>query len=110
MHAYLGFKDMEYTCTKIERGLQFTYRNVGDCLAEVVCRVTADEGDGGMLRWRISATPKPGWATYEICYPSLALTESLGIKPAPTLVVAADGAVEKYVGVADIKKYIQSVN
>ena len=38
VHADLGFKDMEYTCTKIERGLQFTYRNVGDCLAEVVCR------------------------------------------------------------------------
>ena len=41
---------------------------------------------------------------------NVALTESLGIKQAPTLVVAADGAVDKYVGVADIKKYIQSVN
>ncbi|MBR5524205.1 MAG: ribonucleoside triphosphate reductase, partial [Clostridia bacterium] len=41
---------------------------------------------------------------------NVALTESLGIKQAPTLVVAADGAVEKFVGVADVKKYIQSVN
>ena len=41
---------------------------------------------------------------------NVALTESLGIKQAPTLVVAADGAVEKFVGVAEIKKYIQSVN
>ena len=98
VHAYLGFKDMEYTCTKIERGLQFTYRNVGDCLAEVVCRVTADEGDGGMLRWRISATPKPGWATYEICYPSLALTESLGASPEDDCVSSgsAKGGVNRW--------------
>ncbi len=40
---------------------------------------------------------------------NVALTESLGIKQAPTLVVAADGAVERFVGVADVKKYIQSV-
>ena len=40
---------------------------------------------------------------------NVALTESLGIRQAPTLVVAADGAVEKFVGVADVKKYIQSV-
>ena len=41
---------------------------------------------------------------------NVALTESLGIRQAPTLVVAANGAVEKFVGVADVKKYIQSVN
>ena len=40
---------------------------------------------------------------------NVALTESLGIRQAPTLVVAANGAVEKFVGVADVKKYIQSV-
>ena len=41
---------------------------------------------------------------------NVALTESLGIKQAPTLVVAAGGNVDKFTGVADIKKYIQSVN
>ncbi|MBE6807463.1 MAG: ribonucleoside triphosphate reductase [Ruminococcaceae bacterium] len=41
---------------------------------------------------------------------NVALTESLGIKQAPTLVVAAGGDVQKFTGVADIKKYIQSVN
>ena len=38
------------------------------------------------------------------------LTNALGIKQAPTLVVAAGGNVEKFTGVSDIKKYIQSVN
>ena len=38
------------------------------------------------------------------------LTTALGIKQAPTLVVAAGGNVEKFTGVSDIKKYIQSVN
>ncbi len=37
------------------------------------------------------------------------LTGALGIKQAPTLVVAVAGEVAKYTGVSDIKKYIQSV-
>ena len=36
------------------------------------------------------------------------LVNELGIKQAPTLVVIADGNVEKFVGVSDIKRYIQS--
>ncbi|MGN0853066.1 MAG: DUF6259 domain-containing protein [Kiritimatiellia bacterium] len=80
VHAHLDFKAMDYSFRRIAHGLQFTYRNVGECLAEVVCTVVAD-ADDGMLRWRIAATPKPGWATYEICYPSVALAESLGASP-----------------------------
>ena len=38
------------------------------------------------------------------------LTNALGIKQAPTLVVVSGGNVEKFTGVSDIKKYIQSVN
>jgi len=38
------------------------------------------------------------------------LTNALGIKQAPTLVVAAGGDIQKFTGVSDIKKYIQSVN
>ncbi len=37
------------------------------------------------------------------------LVNALGVKQAPTLVVAAGGAVEKYTGVSEVKKYIQSV-
>ncbi len=36
------------------------------------------------------------------------LVNALGIKQAPTLVEIAGGAAEKYVGVSEIKKYIQS--
>ena len=36
------------------------------------------------------------------------LVTALGIKQAPTLVVIADGNTEKFVGVSDIKRYIQS--
>ena len=34
------------------------------------------------------------------------LTEALGVKQAPTLVVVTDGNVEKYQGVSDIKKFL----
>ena len=37
------------------------------------------------------------------------LVTALGIKQAPTLVVIAGGAADKYVGVSEIKKYIQSL-
>ncbi|MBQ9860256.1 MAG: ribonucleoside triphosphate reductase [Clostridia bacterium] len=37
------------------------------------------------------------------------LTEGLGIKQAPTLVVAVGGEIAQFKGVSDIKKYIQSV-
>ncbi len=40
---------------------------------------------------------------------NVALTESLGIKQAPTLVVVTDGEAEKYVSVANIKKFMQTV-
>ncbi len=40
---------------------------------------------------------------------NVALTESFGIKQAPTLVVITDGEVAKYVGVANVKQYMQSV-
>ncbi len=39
---------------------------------------------------------------------NVALTESLGIKQAPTLVAVKDGQVEKYVMVPGVKQYIQS--
>ncbi len=39
---------------------------------------------------------------------NIALTESLGIKQAPTLVKVENGEVEKYVMVPQIKKYIQT--
>ena len=37
------------------------------------------------------------------------LVTALGIKQAPTLVVIADGNADKFVGVSEIKKYIQSL-
>ncbi len=37
------------------------------------------------------------------------LSESLGIKQAPTLVTVKSGQIEKYAGVPNIKKYIQAV-
>ena len=37
------------------------------------------------------------------------LTNALGIKQAPTLVVAVGGEIAQYKGVSDVKKYIQSV-
>ncbi len=40
---------------------------------------------------------------------NVALTESLGIKQAPTLVVVNGGDVEKFVSVANIKKFMQTV-
>ncbi len=40
---------------------------------------------------------------------NVALTESLGIKQAPTLVVVNGGEIEKYVSVANIKKFMQTV-
>ncbi len=40
---------------------------------------------------------------------NVALTESLGIKQAPTLVVVTDGNVEKFVSVANIKKFMATV-
>ncbi len=40
---------------------------------------------------------------------NVALTESLGIKQAPTLVSVVGGQTEKYVSVANVKQYIQSV-
>ena len=40
---------------------------------------------------------------------NVALTESFGIKQAPTLVVISDGEAEKYVSVANIKKFMQTV-
>ncbi len=39
---------------------------------------------------------------------NVALTESLGIKQAPTLVVVSDGKMEKYVSVANIKEFIKN--
>ena len=36
------------------------------------------------------------------------LTEALGIKQAPTLVVVKDGQVSKYAGVSDIKKMLNA--
>ncbi len=39
---------------------------------------------------------------------NIQLTESLGIKQAPTLVVVKDGAVEKFTMVPNIKKFIQA--
>ena len=39
---------------------------------------------------------------------NVALTESLGIKQAPTLVVVSDGKLEKYVSVANIKEFIKN--
>ena len=39
---------------------------------------------------------------------NVALTESLGIKQAPTLVVVTNGSVEKFVSVANIKKFMQT--
>lgn len=36
------------------------------------------------------------------------LANAFGVKQAPTLVVAKDGAVEKYVGLSDIKKFLKS--
>ena len=41
---------------------------------------------------------------------NVALTESLGIRQAPTLVTAADGAIEKFVSVVNIKKYLQTIS
>ena len=38
------------------------------------------------------------------------LAKSFGLKQAPTLVVVAGGAAEKFVGVSDVKKYIQTVS
>ncbi len=40
---------------------------------------------------------------------NVALTEGLGIKQAPTLVLVKDGKTEKFVSVPGVKKYIQSV-
>jgi ribonucleoside-triphosphate reductase len=40
---------------------------------------------------------------------NVALTESFGIKQAPTLVVISGGEAEKYVSVANIKKFMQTV-
>ena len=40
--------------------------------------------------------------------PIFALVNALGVKQAPTLVIIADGNADKYVGVSDIKRYIQS--
>ena len=40
---------------------------------------------------------------------NVALTESLGIRQAPTLVTAADGTIEKFVSVVNIKKYLQTI-
>lgn len=82
---------------KIADGWVFEYRDVEDCLAEVICRVTADPGDG-MIRWRFSATPKPGWAVYETDYPSVCLTPSIGDSPEDDCVVTGDakGGVVRY--------------
>ncbi|MBR3751469.1 MAG: ribonucleoside triphosphate reductase [Clostridia bacterium] len=41
---------------------------------------------------------------------NVALTESLGIKQAPTLVRVAGGEVTKYVMIPEIKKFIQGIN
>jgi len=82
---------------RLPDGWLFEYRDVGEAMAEVVCRVTADPGDG-MIRWRFSATPKPGWAVYETDYPSVFLTPSLGASAADDCVTTghAKGGVVRH--------------
>ena len=54
---------------------------------------------------------KAGIAVNEVmAYENQDLAVKLGIKQAPTLVVVSGGAFEKYAGVADIKKFIDSAN
>ena len=74
---------------RLPDGWLFEYRDIGECMAEVVCRVTADPGDG-KIRWRISATPKPGWAVYETDYPSVGLTPAIGDTAEDDCVVTGD--------------------
>ena len=44
-----------------------------------------------------------------LAHENVELTESLGIKQAPTLVAVKDGNIEKFVMVPGVKQYIQSV-
>jgi len=89
--------EMRYEAAPIPGGWSFVYRDVDECLAEVVCRVTADR-EKDCVRWRISAVPKPGWATYEIDYPSVPLAESLGASSEDDCVMmgTAKGGVNRW--------------
>lgn len=85
------------TLHRIAHGLAIEYRDIGDCVAEMICRITAEPGDG-LVRWRFAATPKAGWAIYETDYPSVYLTPSIGESAEDDCVVTGDakGGVVRY--------------
>ena len=87
--------------------------------AEAVCACDAGLADGVYLfasatcpncKVAASLLDKAGLGyTKLLAEENVELTEGLGIKQAPTLVVAAGGEIAQFKGVSDIKKYIQSV-
>ena len=83
----MAAKSVSYA--RIANGLVIEYRDVDACVAEMICRITADPGNG-LIRWRFAATPKTGWAVYETDFPSVYLTPSIGESPEDDCVVTGD--------------------
>ena len=83
----MAAKSVSYA--RVANGLVIEYRDVDVCVAEMVCRITADPGDG-LIHWHFAATPKAGWAVYETDYPSVYLTPSIGESPEDDCVVTGD--------------------
>ncbi len=73
-----SFQAQSYKAEKIDGGYKLIYKDVAGILDEVVCTVVASGDD---IKWRISWTPKKGWAVIEAEYPVLALADSLGSVP-----------------------------
>ncbi|MBO7687096.1 MAG: hypothetical protein J6V72_11965 [Kiritimatiellae bacterium] len=84
----------EFSCERIADGARLTYSGFEKehKLEKAVCTVRAD---GDRLRWRITLTPKAGWAVQQTEYPRLLLGEMLGTCGADDAVVwgAAKGGV-----------------
>ena len=69
--------------------VRLVYEDLGPALEKVVCSVAGDSSDA-KVRWRISVTPRAGWAAVHIAYPSILCAEKIGSTVADDAVVAGN--------------------
>ena len=68
------------------KSVSLVYDDLGPALEKVVCSVAGDKSDA-KVRWRISVTPRTGWAAVNTTYPCILCTEKIGTTVADDAIV-----------------------
>lgn len=69
--------------------VRLVYEDLGTALEKVVCRVAGGTADA-KIRWRISLTPRAGWAVVHTTYPSLLCADKIGSTVADDAIVGGN--------------------